>query len=222
MTRGRRTQADRPRAVILRSPLRHDPCHPAARETNARRRTICPRALAPARVRTTTTRRSFPTALPHDDEESPGRAVVDAARRSAPVLADAATSLTDRRRRSGSRRSTWPRWRRPGLVVGHKVRTRISEEFRITVGHILRSMHANYTPGRGAPNVIMVTSARPGEGKSFSTPEPRRQRSPSTPSARCCWWTSTPSSVRSRPSLAWPSGRGCSTCRPTPRCASRT
>jgi len=55
-----------------------------------------------------------------------------------------------------------------GLVVGHKVRTRISEEFRITVGHLLRSMQANYSPGRGSPNVIMITSARPGEGKSFS------------------------------------------------------
>ncbi len=58
---------------------------------------------------------------------------------------------------------------RAGLVVGHKVRTRISEEFRITVGHVLRTMHANYSPGRGAPNVLMVTSARPGEGKSFSS-----------------------------------------------------
>lgn len=58
---------------------------------------------------------------------------------------------------------------RAGLVVGHKVRTRISEEFRITVGHILRTMHSNYSPGRGAPNVLMVTSARPGEGKSFSS-----------------------------------------------------
>ncbi len=58
---------------------------------------------------------------------------------------------------------------RAGLVVGHKVRTRISEEFRITVGHILRSLHTNYSPGRGSPNVLMVTSARPGEGKSFST-----------------------------------------------------
>ena len=58
---------------------------------------------------------------------------------------------------------------RAGLVVGHKVRTRISEEFRITVGHILRTMHSNYSAGRGAPNVLMVTSARPGEGKSFSS-----------------------------------------------------
>jgi receptor protein-tyrosine kinase len=55
-----------------------------------------------------------------------------------------------------------------GLVVGHKVRTRISEEFRITVGHLLRAMQSNYSPGRGSPNVIMITSARPSEGKSFS------------------------------------------------------
>ena len=88
-------------------------------------------------------------------------------RRGAPALLDAATSLAV---------PEAPRvqpldmaaMEKAGLVVGHKVRTRISEEFRITVGHILRSMHANYSPGRGAPNVIMVTSARPGEGKSFS------------------------------------------------------
>ena len=33
-----------------------------------------------------------------------------------------------------------------GLVVGHKVRTRISEEFRITVGHLLRSMQGGRLP----------------------------------------------------------------------------
>ena len=58
---------------------------------------------------------------------------------------------------------------RAGLVVGHKVRTRISEEFRITVGHILRTMRSNRSPGGGTANVLMVTSARPGEGKSFSS-----------------------------------------------------
>lgn len=96
------------------------------------------------------------------------REVIDTTLRGSPVLADGNTSLTV---------PEAPRLppldmaalEKAGLVVGHKVRTRISEEFRITVGHILRSMHANYSPGRGAPNVIMVTSARPGEGKSFST-----------------------------------------------------
>jgi receptor protein-tyrosine kinase len=57
---------------------------------------------------------------------------------------------------------------RAGLVVGRKLRTRISEEFRITVGTILRSIKSTYTPGRGAGNLLMVTSARPGEGKSFT------------------------------------------------------
>lgn len=58
---------------------------------------------------------------------------------------------------------------RAGMVVGRKARTRISEEFRVTVGQILRSVRGSYTPGRGAGNLVMVTSARPGEGKSFSS-----------------------------------------------------
>ena len=56
-----------------------------------------------------------------------------------------------------------------GMVVGRKLRTRISEEFRITVGAILRSLKGSYTPGRGAGNLLMVTSSRPGEGKSFTS-----------------------------------------------------
>jgi protein-tyrosine kinase len=111
--------------------------------------------------------RSFPTAPPRDADEPGGREVVDASRRSTPAIPDSATSLTvpEVLRQAPLDMSALEK---AGLVVGHKVRTRISEEFRITVGHILRSMHANYSPGRGAPNVIMITSARPGEGKSFS------------------------------------------------------
>ena len=97
-----------------------------------------------------------------------GRAVVDASMRSAPVLADPAMALSVPDV-TGQPPLDMAALERAGLVVGHKVRTRISEEFRITVGHILRTMHANYSPGRGAPNVLMVTSARPGEGKSFSS-----------------------------------------------------
>ncbi len=104
---------------------------------------------------------------PQDGPIDPTHAVVDASRRGAPALADATTALA-----VPETPQTPPldmaAMEKAGLVVGHKVRTRISEEFRITVGHILRAMHANYSPGRGAPNVIMVTSARPGEGKSFS------------------------------------------------------
>ncbi len=58
---------------------------------------------------------------------------------------------------------------RAGMVVGRKARTRISEEFRVSVGQILRSVRGSYTPGRGAGNLVMVTSARPGEGKSFTS-----------------------------------------------------
>lgn len=57
---------------------------------------------------------------------------------------------------------------RAGLVVGRKLRTRISEEFRVTVGTIMRSLKTSYAPGRGAGNLLMVTSSRPGEGKSFT------------------------------------------------------
>jgi receptor protein-tyrosine kinase len=58
---------------------------------------------------------------------------------------------------------------RAGLVVGRKLRTRISEEFRVTVGAILRSIKTSYTPGRGSGNLLMITSSRPGEGKSFTS-----------------------------------------------------
>jgi protein-tyrosine kinase len=59
-----------------------------------------------------------------------------------------------------------------GLVVGHRLRTRIAEELRITMGELLRIMAARVPPGadpspRVATNVAMLTSARPGEGKSF-------------------------------------------------------
>lgn len=54
-----------------------------------------------------------------------------------------------------------------GLVVGRAARTRISEEYRIVVGRIMR---ATWGEGEadGLRNLLMVTSARPGEGKSFT------------------------------------------------------
>jgi receptor protein-tyrosine kinase len=104
------------------------------------------------------------TGAPRRDES---RAIIDPLRTS-PVLADSLTALS-MPDGPGQGMLDMAALERAGLVVGHKVRTRISEEFRITVGHLLRTMHANYSPGRGAPNVLMVTSARPGEGKSFSS-----------------------------------------------------
>lgn len=56
---------------------------------------------------------------------------------------------------------------RAGLVVGRTARTRISEEYRIVVGRVMR---ATWDAGEadGLRNLLMITSARPGEGKSFT------------------------------------------------------
>ena len=110
--------------------------------------------------------RRSPGDAPRDDAKL---SIIDATRRASPARHDATTAtalaVSDPQRALPLDMAALEK---AGLVVGHKVRTRISEEFRITVGHILRSMQTGYTPGRGVPNVIMVTSARPGEGKSFS------------------------------------------------------
>ncbi len=55
-----------------------------------------------------------------------------------------------------------------GMVVGRRSRTRVAEEFRVTVGEMLRGMKGTHAPGRGGGNLLLVTSARPGEGKSFT------------------------------------------------------
>ena len=102
-----------------------------------------------------------------DERTGPSRAMIDP-QQTAAAVTDPLSALS-MAGAGGSSQLDMAALERAGLVVGHKVRTRISEEFRITVGHILRTMHSNYSPGRGAPNVLMVTSARPGEGKSFSS-----------------------------------------------------
>jgi protein-tyrosine kinase len=57
--------------------------------------------------------------------------------------------------------------KRGGLALAG-VRSRVTEEYRITVGRILRALRSANRTGPGAANLVMVTSARPGEGKSFS------------------------------------------------------
>jgi receptor protein-tyrosine kinase len=56
--------------------------------------------------------------------------------------------------------------RRAGLALTGRERTRISEECRITVGRILRNLRT-VKSGADPSNLLMVTSAKPGEGKSF-------------------------------------------------------
>lgn len=56
---------------------------------------------------------------------------------------------------------------RAGLVVGRSIRTRVSEEFRIAVGRIAWTAEQVGPDGVRNP-LTLVTSARPGEGKSFT------------------------------------------------------
>ncbi|MGH7068567.1 MAG: P-loop NTPase [Acetobacteraceae bacterium] len=54
-----------------------------------------------------------------------------------------------------------------GMIISREQRDRIAEEFRIVGQQVLAGVAASAeaTPGR---NLVMVTSARPGEGKSFA------------------------------------------------------
>jgi receptor protein-tyrosine kinase len=54
-----------------------------------------------------------------------------------------------------------------GMVVARAARTRISEEYRIVIGRVLRALREE-SSGTVLSNLVMVTSARPGEGKSFT------------------------------------------------------
>ncbi len=58
-------------------------------------------------------------------------------------------------------------------MVARTSRTRTSEEYRIVIGRVLRALHEEpegepAVQGGIASNVVMITSARPGEGKSFT------------------------------------------------------
>jgi len=61
---------------------------------------------------------------------------------------------------------------RAGLMVARNKRTRTAEEYRIVIGRVLRALHEEPDADAHrldlAQNVVMVTSARPGEGKSFT------------------------------------------------------
>lgn len=62
---------------------------------------------------------------------------------------------------------------RAGLMVARNKRTRTSEEYRICIGRVLRALHEEPEGEQVRPdlahNVVMITSARPGEGKSFTS-----------------------------------------------------
>ena len=54
-----------------------------------------------------------------------------------------------------------------GMVMARGSRSRISEEYRIVLGRVLRALREDPDGGSSA-NLLMVTSAKPGEGKSFT------------------------------------------------------
>lgn len=53
------------------------------------------------------------------------------------------------------------------MIDWEQARSRISEEFRIVQRQILRNVTSPEIIAHGNPNLIMLTSSRPGEGKSF-------------------------------------------------------
>ncbi|HTW69552.1 MAG TPA: P-loop NTPase [Acetobacteraceae bacterium] len=57
---------------------------------------------------------------------------------------------------------------RAGMVDWSRTRSRVSEEFRLVQRQILRNAFAPPNAEAGFTNLVMVTSARPGEGKSFT------------------------------------------------------
>jgi len=62
-----------------------------------------------------------------------------------------------------------PMMARSGLVDWSSLRSRVSEEFRLVQRQILRTAFVGQAAEPGYTNLLMVTSAKPGEGKSFTS-----------------------------------------------------
>ncbi|MDE2517495.1 MAG: hypothetical protein KGL12_15820, partial [Rhodospirillales bacterium] len=58
---------------------------------------------------------------------------------------------------------------RAGMIDWSAVRSRVSEEFRLAQRQILRTAFTAAGAEPGFSNILMVTSAKPGEGKSFTS-----------------------------------------------------
>lgn len=105
-------------------------------------------------------------AAPADMAPPSADADADADAAPLPPAADAADPAAEAEE-SGPIVLAIPVLQRAGLVVGAG-RSRVSEEYRVTVGRILRTLRGSRSGRAGAANLLLVTSARPGEGKSFS------------------------------------------------------
>lgn len=92
---------------------------------------------------------------------------------SSPVLSKG-KSVVDLRAGMSQNPVTIASLERAGLMVARTNRTRTTEEYRIVIGRVLRALHEGHADDAGlgpeaSSNVLMVTSARPGEGKSFTS-----------------------------------------------------
>jgi protein-tyrosine kinase len=57
-----------------------------------------------------------------------------------------------------------------GVIMPWLTTSRVVEEFRIVKGHLIANWKSlSSSPSRGSPRAVMVTSAKPREGKSFSS-----------------------------------------------------
>ena len=139
---------------------------------------------ADARLRTAPVPADADDAAPHDAE--PGVAAAQAApsplvrageiarpiRDAAPAVAPAAAEATAATAEAPVELKQPPMLdiatlQRAGLMLTGG-RSRIAEEYRISVSRALRALRGSRASRAGAANLLMVTSARPGEGKSFS------------------------------------------------------
>ncbi len=59
--------------------------------------------------------------------------------------------------------------RRAGMMDWTNMRERLSEEFRIVQGQVLQAVASTAARATAFANLVMLTSAKPGEGKSFSS-----------------------------------------------------
>lgn len=56
-----------------------------------------------------------------------------------------------------------------GFITPNRTRTRTTEEFRLIKRSVLQGISAAQAEGRRNPNLVMITSAGPAEGKTFNT-----------------------------------------------------
>ena len=64
---------------------------------------------------------------------------------------------------------TWAEMARAGLIVETDGRTRLGDEFRIAASRLHTIVKASLAAGERCANLVLVTSTRPAEGKSFAS-----------------------------------------------------